>query len=97
MPENSSRLRVDAAVLPAIPRYGQANTLTSTSIGLTMSLDTSSLTVTEGDPIIATFTVTNNTCGTVTPQFYGGAALYAGERVSSGDSSGPTNASANHR
>lgn len=77
-----------------LPAVGRADSLSSTSsTGLTMTLDTSTLTVIEGNPIIATFVVTNNSGATVSLQFFGGAANIPDNGFVSGDrSDGPTTA-----
>jgi hypothetical protein len=77
-----------------LPAASLADILSSTSsTGLTMTLDTSTLTVIEGHPIIATFIVTNNSGSTVGLQFFGGAANIPDNGFVSGDSSdGPTTA-----
>lgn len=77
-----------------LPALGRADSLSSTSsTGLTMTLDTSTLTVIEGNPIIATFVVTNNSGSSVSLQFFGGAANIPDNGFVSGDSSdGPSSA-----
>jgi len=78
----------------ALPAISQADILSSTSsTGLTMTLDTSTLTVIEGNPLIATFVVTNNSGSAVSLQFFGGAAGMPDNGFVSGDpSDGPTTA-----
>jgi hypothetical protein len=75
------------AIVFIAPGTGRASTIFVTTNGLTLSLDTSELTGAEGDTLIAPFTITNNTGGTITPQFAGGGAGY----LSGDPSDGPIN------
>jgi hypothetical protein len=75
------------------PRVSRASSITSTNSGMTLTLDTSDLSVVEGNPMVATFTLTNNTSMTITLQVFGGAAdIPNNGYVSGDDTDGPTNA-----
>jgi hypothetical protein len=69
------------------PHASSASSITSTNSGMTLTLDTSDLNVIEGNTMLATFTLTNNTGTSITLQAFGGAANIPNNGYVSGDDS----------